>query len=259
MEETVAVKKEIVEEPDLADLVAKITLENKEWNEKNDSMNRNKSCVVPPAKLDPGDPLILDARSRQGCFGWTDGPITLPYIFRNDDKFCFVHFLQKRATEFFDKFLVPELIACFRMPSWRITSEESCLMNEINATHSSFKFGRYHFSSRELIVSLSDAVQMIEFLRIVKKKLQSNTWAEEDRCGFIKIGERWVVPYIIISGTKYFPLFYFEGEMEEMEKKAFRIQGWDLAYLKVCFDSNLLEIASLYTLNISLSNNSLSK
>jgi hypothetical protein len=37
----------------------------------------------------------------------------------------------------------------------------------------------------------------------------------------------------VISGIKYVPLFYFEGETGNLDRRAIQITGWDLAYLKV--------------------------
>ena len=36
------------------------------------------------------------------------------------------------------------------------------------------------------------------------------------------------------EGTKYVPLFYFEGETDHLKLKSETVNGWDLAYLKFC-------------------------
>lgn len=43
-----------------------------------------------------------------------------------------------------------------------------------------------------------------------------------------------VVPYTVKEGTKYVPLFYFEGETDHLKLKSETVNGWDLAYLKFC-------------------------
>ena len=43
-----------------------------------------------------------------------------------------------------------------------------------------------------------------------------------------------MVPYTVKEGTKYVPLFYFEGETDHLKLKSETVNGWDLAYLKFC-------------------------
>ena len=52
-------------------------------------------------------------------------------------------------------------------------------------------------------------------------------------CHFRINGES-VVPYTVKEGTKYVPLFYFEGETDHLKLKSETVNGWDLAYLKFC-------------------------
>ena len=42
------------------------------------------------------------------------------------------------------------------------------------------------------------------------------------------------MPYTVKEGTKYVPLFYFEGETDHLKLKSETVNGWDLAYLKFC-------------------------
>ena len=51
---------------------------------------------------------------------------------------------------------------------------------------------------------------------------------------YFRINGESVVPYTVKEGTKYVPLFYFEGETDHLKLKSESVNGWDLAYLKFC-------------------------
>ena len=52
------------------------------------------------------------------------------------------------------------------------------------------------------------------------------------------------MPYTVKEGTKYVPLFYFEGETDHLKLKSETVNGWDLAYLKFCCKVSFLELFS---------------
>lgn len=86
---------------------------------------------------------------------------------------------------------------------------------------------------KDLIVRLSDAQKFQQFLDVCYKKL-TNYSTPNDKCGFIRINNESVVPYTVRDGQKMVPLFYFEGETENLKLKADSLCGWDLSYLKFC-------------------------
>ncbi|KAF5282799.1 hypothetical protein FQR65_LT02796 [Abscondita terminalis] len=96
------------------------------------------------------------------------------------------------------------------------------------------KFGSEQFTSRDLIVRLSDVIEFYNFLDACYTKLMNGSTNRLDRCGFIRINEESVVPYTVYSGEKYVPLFYFEGETDTLKLRADTLEGWDLSYLKFC-------------------------
>ena len=49
------------------------------------------------------------------------------------------------------------------------------------------------------------------------KKLVMKKSNASDRCGFFRINGESVVPYTVREGVKYVPLFYFEGEMDNLK------------------------------------------
>ena len=58
---------------------------------------------------------------------------------------------------------------------------------------------------------------------------------------YFRINGESVVPYTVKEGTKYVPLFYFEGETDHLKLKSETVNGWDLAYLKFCCKVSFLE------------------
>jgi hypothetical protein len=90
------------------------------------------------------------------------------------------------------------------------------------------------------VVRLSDAKEFYTFLDVCYTKLTAGTnpnvtnGRKAEKCGFIRINKESVVPYTVKDGLQYVPLFYFEGETENLKLKAEKLEGWDLSYLKFC-------------------------
>ena len=184
----------------------------------------------------------LDQESAKGRFGWTDSPVHIPYIYRREEKLCSVRIFEQRVLKMFSTILRPELYSCVSIKSHYITDLEARLLNEINVKHCDWQYGRELFTVRDLIVSLVDAMEFFKFLQTCQNKLVHKSCNPQDRCGFFRIGGESVVPYTVVNSIKYVPLFYFEGETGNLDKRAIQIIGWDLAYLKV---SKLIKLVFL--------------
>ena len=176
----------------------------------------------------------LDQESAKGRFGWTDSPVHIPYIYRRNLKFCSVRIFEQRVVKMYASILRQELAGCVSIQSSYVSEIEARLLSEINQKHCDFLFGREGFTVRDLVIDLVDAQELLHFLQTCMEKLVRKSCNPEDRCGFFRIGGESVVPYTVIEGVKYVPLFYFEGETVNLDKRAIQITGWDLAYLKVC-------------------------
>jgi hypothetical protein len=107
-------------------------------------------------------------------------------------------------------------------------------LNEVNMRHCENQFGRDPFTSKDLVVRLQDAGEFYNFLDVCYNKLLLSSSNPKDKFGFIRINGESVVPYTVRDGFKYVPLFYFEGETDNLKLKAEKLEGWDLAYLKFC-------------------------
>jgi hypothetical protein len=177
-----------------------------------------------------------DDESLKGHFGWESfngGKIHIPYIIRQTEKYCAVRIVESKLLNKYLNVLHQDLYNCTNIRSYYITDVEARLLDEINFRHCDQYFGKEKFSMKDLIVRLSDAQKFQQFLEVCYKKL-TNLSTPNDKCGFIRINNESVVPYTVRDGQKMVPLFYFEGETENLKLKADSLSGWDLSYLKFC-------------------------
>jgi len=178
----------------------------------------------------------VDEESKKGRFGWFDIEKTyLPYIFRyTREMFTSVRMVERKLLNRYLQVLPQEVNSCTSIRSYYLTDNESKLLNEINLKHTDCTFGKEAFTSKDLVVRLKDAKEFYKFLDLCHKKLVLKKSNASDRCGFFRINGESVVPYTVKNGTKYVPLFYFEGETDHLKLKSEEVEGWDLAYLKFC-------------------------
>lgn len=200
------------------------------------------STTVPPKPPLPTEgKLPTDDDSQRGRFGWTSFDEShIPYIFRSGEKYCAVRILESKLLNKYLSYLHSDLYSCTCIRSYYITEAESKLFNEINVKHCEGQFGREQFTCKDLVVRLSDAREFYTFLDVCYTKLTAGTnpnvssGHKAEKCGFIRINKESVVPYTVKDGLQYVPLFYFEGETENLKLKAEKLEGWDLSYLKFC-------------------------
>ena len=191
---------------------------------------------VPPTE----GKLPLDDESQRGRFGWQSfGKSHIPYIYRASEKYCSVRILENKVLNKYLSYLHSDIYSCTCIKSYYITEAESKLFNEINIRHCEGQYGRESFTAKDLVVRIADAKEFYTFLDVCYTKLTagqnvtlSSTKAE--KCGFIRINKESVVPYTVKDNLKYVPLFYFEGETDNLKLKAEKLEGWDLSYLKFC-------------------------
>lgn len=208
-------------------------------NSKRNNIVPDSSTKSPTAIADGKVPL--DDESQRGRFGWTSfNDVHIPYIFRGTDKYCAVRILESKLLNKYLSYLHSDIYSCTCIRSYYITEAEGKLFNEINMKHCENQFGREQFTGKDLVVRLADAKEFYTFLDVCYTKLtegarQNNLpMQKSQKCGFIRINKESVVPYTIKGGLKYVPLFYFEGETDNLKLKAEKLEGWDLSYLKFC-------------------------
>lgn len=177
-----------------------------------------------------------DEESIKGHFGWAQfTKVSIPYIYRLSEKYCSVRMIELKLLGKYLNCLHPDIYSsCTCVRSYYITDAEARLFVEINHKHCDGEFGRDIFTQKDLVVRLSDATKFYQFLDICYRKLVSGSKTPSEKCGFIRINKESVVPYTVRNNQQVVPLFYFEGETENLKTKAELLNGWDLAYLKFC-------------------------
>ena len=177
----------------------------------------------------------IDEESRKGRFGWCEFEKNyIPYIFRNaGEKYTSVRMVERKLLNKFLTVLPPDVNTCHCIRSYYITDSECKLLNEINLKHADCHFGKEAFTSKDLVVRLSDAKEFYHFLDLCYKKLVLKRSNSSDRCGFFRINGESVVPYTVTDGNKFVPLFYFEGETDHLKLKSETVDGWDLVCLQL--------------------------
>lgn len=184
---------------------------------------------------DSADKKACDEESVKGRFGWTNfSKVNIPYIYRQTEKYCAVRMVELKLLNKYLNYLHQDIYNCTCVRSYYITEAESRLLNDINHKHCDGQFGRDMYTLKDLVVRLSDANKFYTFLDICYKKLLMGNGGPSDKCGFIRINKESVVPYTVRENLKFVPLFYFEGETENLKLKADYLSGWDLSYLKFC-------------------------
>lgn len=195
----------------------------------------NNPSTNPANPSSDDDKKACDEESQKGHFGWaTFGKIHIPYILRQSEKYCAVRMVEMKLLNKYLNYLHQDIYSCTCVRSYYITEAESRLLNEINHKHCDSQFGREMFSQKDLVVRLTDANKFYQFLDICYKKLLMGNSGPSDKCGFIRINKESVVPYTVRDTEKFVPLFYFEGETDNLKLKADYLSGWDLSYLKFC-------------------------
>ncbi|XP_034113213.1 uncharacterized protein LOC117573734 isoform X3 [Drosophila albomicans] len=187
-------------------------------------------------KAQKGSGGPCDEESIKGHFGWAQfGKVSIPYIYRQSEKYCSVRMIELKLLGKYLNCLHPDIYSsCTCVRSYYITDAEARLFIEINHKHCDGEFGRDIFTQKDLVVRLSDASKFYQFLDICYRKLVSGSKTPSEKCGFIRINKESVVPYTVRNNQQVVPLFYFEGETENLKTKAELLNGWDLAYLKFC-------------------------
>lgn len=176
-----------------------------------------------------------------GRFGWkVIGGCSVPFIIRIIDNersyYVSVRIAETQLLSNYLNYLHADIYTCTSVKSHFITESEAKLLNEINMKHSDQIYGKELFQAgKDFIVRMEDVQEFYAFIEVCYKKLLCNIIpGRKEKCGFIRINSESVVPYCIKDDQKYVPLFYFEGETENLRHRAVKLENWNLAYLKFC-------------------------
>lgn len=142
--------------------------------------------------------------------------------------------METQVLKKFESYLSKDVYSCLKMKCWRMSSAECKLYNEINFYHCDGIYGNKPFSESDIVIKLEDACMFYKFLNTCYHKLLNIRSTDIHNCGFIRINGEAIVPYTCIENDTLVPLFYFEGEVDDVKPFAKEISGWDLSYLKFC-------------------------
>uniref|UniRef100_A0A1B6EDD5 Uncharacterized protein n=2 Tax=Clastoptera arizonana TaxID=38151 RepID=A0A1B6EDD5_9HEMI len=198
--------------------------------------NRNKNQGTSLQDRKKSVTPAIDEQSLRGRFGWvTLAKTVFPFIIRDGDvKYLCVRLLEEKVLNKYLNYLHSDIYSCVNVKSFKITDIEAKLFTEINVKHCDNHFGSSPFTTEDHIVRIDDAKEFYCFVDVCYNKLANCGVNGKEKCGFIRINNESVVPYTVKDCNKYVPLFYFEGETDNLKLKAEKLENWDLAYLKFC-------------------------
>lgn len=175
-----------------------------------------------------------------GAFSWKIISTTpIPYITRIIAKkkisFVSVRIVESDLLKNYLHFFHPDIYKCATVKSYLITESEAKLLTAINFKHSDILYGKDTFYANiDYIVRLEDVIEFYSFLETCYNKLSGIQTDGINKCGFIRINNESVVPYCLKDNQKFLPLFYFEGETDNLRSRSINIENWTLSYLKLC-------------------------
>ena len=148
-----------------------------------------------------------DFQSIKGVFGWTViDTVNIPFILRGDKQFVSVRIVEMKLLSRYPNSYPDDLGKHAPLTSFFVTQNEAKLLNEINAKHCEFEYGKKDFATKELIVQVSD---FLKFYELVKKTFPdaASVRAAQIATGWLQI-KNTVTPYIRRSadGARYVPL-----------------------------------------------------
>ncbi|XP_015791234.1 probable serine/threonine-protein kinase MARK-A [Tetranychus urticae] len=140
----------------------------------------------------------IDAKSIKGIFGWsTVNDIPLPVILREDQKLVPVRVVESKVIGKYRESLPWTVFSCINVRSYYITENEAKLLNEINGFHCDYHYGYRLFTSKDVVVCLSDVVTLSKFLEQSELIFnQGLSKADVDGLGFVNISGYVMLPYI---------------------------------------------------------------
>lgn len=147
-----------------------------------------------------------DFQSIKGVFGWTViDNVNIPYILRGEKKFVSVRIVEMKLLSRYPNSYPDDLGKQAPLTSFFITPNEAKLLNEINQQHCAGEYGKKEFTTKDLIVLLSD---FIRFYNLVKKTFPDARLARQEAAetaGWLQI-KNTVTPYIKRVDAKFVPL-----------------------------------------------------
>ena len=186
------------------------------------------------------------AADQNAPFNWTkvDG-IKVPYIMRGNVKFVSVKMVESKLLSRFPKITMDNMGNVGPIYSYYVTEAEAKLLTNINAQCYHYAFGNKAFTTKDLIVSLSD---FENFYNRARQHFLSKSNPAESKVpisqpvdnapttrtdgGWVQINNT-VVPYVLRNGVKFVPLSvikYAAGLLTDVRMDGYRIAVLEAEY-----------------------------
>ncbi|XP_013407556.1 uncharacterized protein LOC106171662 [Lingula anatina] len=155
----------------------------------------------------------IDYASACGLFGWeTIDGVSIPYLLRQNKKFVAVRVVEMKLLSKFPNVYPDELTKRPPLMSYYITPNEAKLMIEINVEHCAYEYGPAPFTTKDLVVKVSEFNEFYELVKGSFSESELDKWrngmmtgAKPGLGGWIQMNNT-VVPFVCRAGLKYVPL-----------------------------------------------------
>lgn len=127
------------------------------------------------------------------------------------------------------------IYSCMSIVTYKATTSECKLLNEIVHEHFSRSFNKMTFKvDEDILIRIEDAQLVYLFLDTCYNFLYRNVNMSHI-FGYIRINHAEVVPYCIKNNDIYVPLLFFEySDSDNMKRHVYKLHNWHIAFLKLC-------------------------
>jgi len=131
------------------------------------------------SESEPEEPI--DTASIKGNFGWvTLDDVNIPCLFRIGQKYLSVRMADQKLLSKYRATYSDELFSRMSPTDHFMTANEAVLLNEINAEHCDYEFGKRAFTKKDRIVRLSDFIDFYKtwksqftYVRVAATRIKS--------------------------------------------------------------------------------------
>lgn len=175
--------------------------------------------------------------TRRGKFGYDEisGQV-IPYIFRNDEKFC----ASKIFAWHFDKHkhsLKSSLIDFGYLKGYEMYREEACLMDEINGWHNDNMYVRL-FTQQDTLVKMNEVRDIFKYVNDCTEKTNNadkfNMIGGMARIRLSLEKGDIILPFVSKNGARYVPVDSVTPSPEGLNITT--LTGIDVMYIRYLFD-----------------------
>lgn len=147
----------------------------------------------------------------------------------------------------FSNYLPWNVFSCINIKSYYVTENEARLLNDINMNHCDYQFGYETFTTKDVVVSLSDVLTLYKFLESSKDIFTYGlAKCGIEWLGFVNISRSHIVPFISkkcqrdLTQRRYVPQSLVQNCVLIVKVEKCDMTEWDASYLRMlCVYANL--------------------